>query len=74
MSDNKQEELECFYCYKKFTSEFMRREHISYGHRGLIEFHSSKIYYSLLKGMKEMRTELEKLKCEIEEIKRNKKD
>ena len=48
MSDNK-EEFECFYCYKKCTSEFLRREHISYGHKGLIEFQSSKLYHNLLK-------------------------
>lgn len=74
MSDNKKEELECFYCYKNFTSEFLRREHISYGHRGLIEFQSSKIYRSLLKELKEMKMEIDKLKCEIEEMKGNKKD
>lgn len=74
MSDNKKEEFECVYCYKNFTSEFLRREHISYGHRGLIEFQSSKIYYNLLKEMKGMKTEIEKLKCEIEEMKGNKKD
>jgi hypothetical protein len=72
MSDNKMEELECFYCYKGFRSEFLRREHISYGHRGLIEFQSSKIYHNLLKEMKGMKTEIEKLKCEIEEMKKNK--
>lgn len=71
--DNK-EELECFYCYKKCTSEFLRREHISYGHKGLIEFQSSKIYHNLLKEIKEMKMEIEKLKWEIEEIKENKKD
>ncbi len=74
MSDNKTEELECFYCYKGFRSEFMRREHISYGHKGLIEFQSSKIYHNLLKEIKEMKTEIEKLKYEIEEMKGNKTD
>jgi len=76
MSDNKKEEFECMYCYKNFTSEFLRREHISYGHRGLIEFQSSKIYHNLLKEMREMKemmAEIEKLKYEIEEMKRNEK-
>lgn len=72
--DNKEEDFECFYCYKKCKSEFMRREHISYGHKGLMEFQSSKIYHSLLKELKEMKIEIEKLKWEIEEMKETKKD
>jgi hypothetical protein len=67
MDDNKQEEFECYYCYKTFSSLFMRREHISYGHKGLIEFQSSKIYHNLLKR-------IQKLEEEVSELKKDKMD
>ena len=65
MDDNKKDEIECYYCYKTFSSTFMRKEHISYGHKGLIEFQSSKIYNSLLKEIKELKIEIEELRKEI---------
>jgi hypothetical protein len=49
----------------------MRNEHISYGHKGLIEFESSKIYKNLLKEINNMKIEIKKLKEEIKEIKEN---
>ena len=64
---NNEEEFECFYCYKKCNSSFMRNQHISYGHKSLIEFQTSKIYRNLLKELKELRIEVDKLKNEIYE-------
>ena len=65
-SDNK-ESFECFYCSKKFRSNFMRNEHISYGHKGLIDFESSKIYKNLLKEINYMKIEIKKLREENKE-------
>lgn len=62
MDENKKEEFECYYCFKTFSSEFMRREHISYGHKELIKFQTSKIYRDLLKRINKLEEEVNELK------------
>ena len=37
---NNEEEFECFYCYKKCNSSFMRNQHISYGHKSCLLYTS----------------------------------
>ncbi len=63
MSENKEScEYECLYCYKKFTSQFMRKEHISYSHNSLRDFESSKIYRKLLEKINKLEVEVANLK------------
>ena len=62
MDDNKQEEFECYYCYKKFKSQFMRKEHISYGHKGIMELQSLKIFKNLFEKIKKLEEDVNELK------------
>jgi hypothetical protein len=64
MDENKREEVECYYCYKTFSSSFMRNQHISYGHKGLMEIQSSKLYYNLLERIKKLEEDVSELKKE----------
>jgi len=61
-SYNSYESYECLYCYKKFTSPFMRKEHLLYSHNSLREFESSKIYRKLLEKINKLEIEVETLK------------
>lgn len=38
----------CDYCDKEFNTNLNLKEHVSYGHKNLIEFYNSKIYKKLL--------------------------
>ena len=60
--EQKNKEEDCPYCYKTFSTAFTRREHISYSHRGIIEFTSTKIYYRLLERIRTLEEEVSKLK------------
>jgi len=44
----------CGYCNKEFSSNYILREHISYGHKNLIEFETSNINKKLLERINKL--------------------
>jgi len=42
----------CYYCNKEYSSNLILKEHISYGHKNLIEFEKSNINKKLVSRIK----------------------
>jgi len=70
MSEDEEKYI-CYYCNKESSSGFMLRQHISYAHKGLIEFESSNIYKSLLKRLKTLEETNEILLKKIKNLEEN---
>lgn len=71
---NRQEEkcYVCRYCNTSCKSSFMLREHISYGHRSLVDFERSNIYKNLLTRIKKTEEINENLLARIKNIEETK--
>ena len=64
MDNNIKNKYTCYYCNKECSSNFILKEHISYGHRNLIEFENSNINKKLISRIK-MLEEYIKLQANI---------
>ncbi len=53
--------IECYYCNKKFSSNFLLREHISYGHKIIMDVISTKPYKELLNRVSNLENEIKNL-------------
>jgi len=73
MTENSQkgeEKHECYYCYRSFSTSFQRNEHVSYGHKASLEFHSSKLYKNILTRLREQNDTIALLRSELEDLKK----
>ncbi len=71
---NKEEEEKkyiCPYCNKEVISGYMLREHISYGHKGIMDFERSNIYKSILRRLKSLEDTNENLLIRIKNLENN---